>query len=418
AAAFNPLKSLVGMLVDYLFGRRNFDSAAVIRHLLREMRRAETAETVCANLLRESAPVLGFGQAVVLLADGVRVSWPFDTPSVSVSFSSIPTDLTEKAEEIDSLLEIALESAAPCRPVLQAWQSAGFTLLYPIVREQSCVGLLLLSAKTSRLPYSEQERSLIGSIVNEIGPVLDNLHLVASLLERDRAAREVELTLRMYRQIQATNGCHSVGNWRLFLFSSLADTIKGDLIDLDPDSSPPFLCLCDAFHQGVPAALTLYIIRTALRSAPAEQRFLILHRLLRASSEPPLRAALTFAVFAADGLHFSCAGNPPPLLLAPGQPPRALVDPGSPLGLDEAPRLTTTLVAPGTGAIVCLATNGLWKAFGDDSGDGLRAFLAAQSGCSAHDLYQRLSQHLTITQTSATIQDDISFVLIQENSIP
>ncbi len=414
AAAFNPLKNLVGMLVDYLFGRQSFDSAAVIRHLLREMRKAETPETVLGSLLRESAPVLGFSRSAILLHNGVRVVWPSDSPDIDASVLTISPAMTEKTEEIDALVEIALESSPPEAPSLLALQKWGVALMYPIMREQSFLGLWLIGVKTSRLPFSEQERSLINSIVTEIGPTLDNLRLVASLVERDRAARDVEVTLSMYRQIQAANGRQTIGSRQLFLYSSLAETIKGDLIDIESGADLPFLSLCDAFHQGIPAALTLYIIRTTLRAAQPERRLSILHRLLSASAEPPLRAAITLIEFHQADLQLTCAGNPPPLLLVREQPPRALLAAGSPLGLTAEPHMESVRLSLAPGEILCLSTNGLWKAFGDDTGEGLRSFLAAHNTGSAEELYQRLTEHLTIAHSSVTILDDISFVLIQE----
>ncbi|HNW35217.1 MAG TPA: hypothetical protein PKM25_09820, partial [Candidatus Ozemobacteraceae bacterium] len=160
AASFSPLKDMIVAGVDKLFGRRSFDTAAVIRHVLKSMRKAESSDGVLDALLRELQPVLNFSDAALVLDSGACRTWPPSSPAVS---GPIPAEWPA-AEEIDALLEAGRDNAHIQTELFKQWRDRGFHWAFQIRREHAVSGVFLLAPKLGRLPYSDQERSLIASI--------------------------------------------------------------------------------------------------------------------------------------------------------------------------------------------------------------------------------------------------------------
>lgn len=412
AGVFSPLKDLIVAGVDRVFGRRSFDTAGVIRHVLASMRRASTPEAVMDTLLRELHPVLGFQEAALVMPGGTVRLWPVRPPP-------FPADLPsswQPAEEIDAVLEAASDNPRLEAGQYAIWRDHGFHWAFQIRRESATQGVFLLAPKPGRLPYTDQERSLVTGLCQELLPVLDTLALLEGLVRHDRAARELEWAERLYAELRNAPERCRLGEYDLILYSSLAREIKGDLIIVEAEASPPFLAVCDAFNQGIAAAVTLHVTIAALRAAPASNRFRAVHENLRRFSTPPLRTALTLVELGEAGLRLHLAGNPLPRFLRVEQPPLPKLLSGVPLGLPEAVPQTPVELPTSPGTVLLVATNGLEKALGTTPDGSLDAVLAAVREADGEILHRQLQERLARRTGVASFPDDISYAIIERRN--
>lgn len=408
AAGFSPLKELIVAGVDKFFGRKSFDTAAVIRHVLSSMRKANSPDAVIDALLKELQPVLNFGGAAVIMADGTSRAWPSSSAPVS---DGIPAEWPP-VDEIDALLELAKENGKLEIATFSRWRENGFHWAFQIRREHSILGVFLLAPKPGRLPYSDQERSLVSSLCHEIPPVLDTLALLGEMVSRDRATRELEWAESLYRELQEPSGKISFNVYDAYLFSSLAREIKGDLIVVENNAENPFIAVCDAFHQGIAAAVTLHAVTAALRAAQPTDRLTPIHEILRRFTAPPLRTALTLVEPEADGLALRLAGNPRPVVIRKGRPSENTGPQGEPLGVSQIASVERLSVELGPGDLLIVSTNGLTKAFAASGTTGFEG-LADRAAQGVEAVHAAIQERLSGLPALSTFPDDISYVIIQ-----
>ncbi|NLI77392.1 MAG: serine/threonine-protein phosphatase [Candidatus Riflebacteria bacterium] len=408
AAVFSPLKDLIVSLVDRFFGKRSFDAAAVLRHLLQAMRKAGSAGEVLDTLVRETGLVVDPDSAVVLLRSGaVARAGGSPDPLPSLPGQWLPMD------EIEAVIEAGGEHPGFDREAFRRWREAGFRLAFPLRRGETVEGALFLGAKRGRVPYTSQEKTLVASACDEVCPILDNLALLATMVARDRASQEIDWARQLYQRIQADQRVTRIGGYEVILFSSLAREIKGDLIDLQDRPGDRFLALHDAFHSGILAALTLHLLYSALRCAPPADRMARAHAVLAPFTDPPLRSAVTYLQLDEATVTLVNAGNPPPLRFDPAGGWQEAAGQGRPLGL-EGPDLARAEVRLPPGSFLFCATNGLAKAFGDREGKGLRRFLDdLRATGNMPACHQALQNALAALPDRAGFPDDITYLFLR-----
>ncbi|HOT27825.1 MAG TPA: SpoIIE family protein phosphatase [Candidatus Ozemobacteraceae bacterium] len=415
AAVFSPLKDLIVAGVDKFFGRKSFDTAAVIRHVLNSMRKANSPDAVVDALLKELQPVLNFSGAAVTMAGGISRAWPSSSASSSASASAgIPAEWPP-VDEIDALLEMAKETGKLEIATFVRWRELGFHWAFPIRREQSIQGAFLLAPKPGRLPYSEQERSLVSSLCQEIPPVFDTLALLGEMVSRDRASRELEWAESLYRELQEPSGKISFDVYDAYIYSSLAREIKGDLIVVENRAEHPFIAVCDAFHQGIAAAVTLHAVTAALRAAQPTDRLTPIHEILRRFTAPPLRTALTLVEPASGGLSLRLAGNPRPVVIRQGRPSECAGPKGEPLGVSQAASVERLSVDLEPGDLLIVSTNGLTKALSASGAAGFDG-LTGPAAQGVEEVHAALQERLSGLPGLSTFPDDISYVIIQRRT--
>ncbi|MBI3038583.1 SpoIIE family protein phosphatase [bacterium] len=419
ASVFSPLKDLIVRFVDYIFGKRSFDIALVMRNLLSKMRQGQTPEQVLHQLLKESRDILDFSTAAISLKNGVSITFPEPRHSCP----KLPRAWIQ-LDDLDSIIEAGNESGNFDVELFSSWREQGFRFAFPIFREKEVDGALFLSAKFTKLPYSTEEKNLVTSVCQEVPPILDNLAMLEVLFERDRNKQELEWTRKMYKNIQADTSKQELMGYPIRLYSSLSNAIKGDLINIVDDSQCGFLVVCDAFQQGIQAALTLHIVNSAIRAAKEMHYgknepfdpFPAIQKTLSEFSDPPLCSAVTFFDFSGPELRVANAGNPPPVLFSTTGTGSGLTQKGKPLGLEpKSVHPFASVRIPKSDFIFC-STNGLIKAFGDEDGKGLTKFLSENCRGGMEKCHQNIQEALLKIPNRSEFQDDITYVLIEGRS--
>jgi hypothetical protein len=408
AAVFAPLKDVIVRFVDSCFGKRKFDPAAVMRQILEETRRGTTHPEVLSRFLQELQRVFGTETAALRLRSGLGVT----LPESSAPLPELP-NAAPQLNDLEALVESLQENGSPDLPRYQEWSALGYRHVFWLTTRAETAGAFFLGPKNSHLPYSSFETALIAGLCQEILPILENVTLVSTLLEKDRDLRELSWAQKMYQDIQANPACTDFSGHTIRLFSRLAEKIKGDLIDVCGQTQVPFIAVSDAFHDGIQAALTLHILRSAMRGASSGTRLQAGHGVLRDFNDPPLRAAVTLLEFTpAHEIIIANAGNIPPLLLSPQKPPQALTDFGTPLGFDTTFPIPHLMMQLPSHAFLLCATNGLAKVFGDEKGLALQRLLDERRPATLPACHELLQQFIQTALSGKSFDDDITYVLL------
>ncbi|HQG27473.1 MAG TPA: SpoIIE family protein phosphatase, partial [Candidatus Ozemobacteraceae bacterium] len=191
--------------------------------------------------------------------------------------------------------------------------------------------------------------------------------------------------------------------------------IKGDLIIVENRAEHPFIAVCDAFHQGIAAAVTLHAVTAALRAAQPTDRLTPIHEILRRFTAPPLRTALTLVEPASGGLSLRLAGNPRPVVIRQGRPSECAGPKGEPLGVSQAASVERLSVDLEPGDLLIVSTNGLTKALSASGAAGFDG-LTGPAAQGVEEVHAALQERLSGLPGLSTFPDDISYVIIQRRT--
>lgn len=410
AAFFSPLKELLIKLVNHFFGRKSFDSASVMQHILAQMRRCESVEKMLLRLVQELRPVLDFTSCRISIGDNEVVKIADDEYSGQLcrfSLHDVPAEINDLDHAIDYFRNS--DTRARCEE-FSALREAGIRNFFRFSLKNQSEGLLLLGCKSTRVPYTETEISLVEGLSKEIPFLVENLQMIEKLLQHDRSMQEIEWAKKMLGAISVRENDFRLGPLSLSCFASLSQEIKGDLIDFCSEERQSFVALYDAFHHGIQAVLTLNLLFSVFRScADTASRFLNANRVLQHFGEQQLCSAVTLLQLHDDSIEIFTAGNPSPLLIEPGRCSELQVEKTSPLGLQNKVDFHSVRLQLKPGQLLLLTTNGLSKAYADTPFSDLRNFLQQHTFSNPRDLRDKLIEpikHLIKTNFS----DDITFL--------
>ena len=408
AGIFSPVKELLIKLVDKFFGRQTFDSATVMQTILSELRKMPDEKKLFERLLNELGLVLDYSGARLQLTEQQQICIPESLASCEIAgdFAKLPADVNE----IDSIIQHYLNSAnAEMTCAARILKGQNVRHLFNFADSERHYGYLLLSAKTTRVPYTSTEISLLMGLVNEIPHLLANLQMINRLLDQEKISQEIDWARKMLQAISASGSITSFSGLPIASFASLSTEIKGDMIDIcqDPDNS--FIGIYDAFHHGIQAVLTLNIMFAVLRCFnDVNSQFEQANRVLRCFSQQLCSAA---TIIKADQrkIAIANAGNPSPLVISPAGIRKLFEDRSPPAGYNETtePQFCTFELADNE--LLFCSTNGIYKAFEQLHGQTLEEFIKASCSNDIEHLHQKIVNSIK-SLTHQNFTDDITFL--------
>ena len=411
AAIFSPLKDLLIKLVDHFFGRRSFDSAQVMQHILAEMRKCRTIEEMMQRLSQELHPVIDFSFCRIDL-EGVPArsfGTVFSEPGkIELKMQDIPHEIQDVETALDFFRNDGNKENAKA---MESLKENGVRNFFAIGDRQKSYGFLLLGAKSSKVPYAEAEINLVRGLCHEFPFLIENLRMLEQLLSRDRDLREIQLARKMLAAITADKNEIKLGKLCFAVYSSLSGKIKGDLIDFNDAGPESFVGIYDAFHHGIKAVLTLNLIFSVFRSElnPA-QKFATANKVLQHFKDQQLCSAATIVAGNNEVIEIYCAGNPSPLLIGNNICQPLFTSKTNPLGLHDTVEFAQQSLSLQKQQMLLLSTNGLFKAFDQKVKMPLNDFLAQQTFASPPEclriIVSKLEQNL-----DSSFSDDITFLI-------
>lgn len=407
AAIFSPLKELLINLVNRFFGRQSFDSALVMQTILGELRRQPDQTKLFRRLLEELNLVLEFSSAAVLSHE--LISQP-DNLKLNVSkdfLQLIPEDLSDIETIIHHFSSL---NNVETSHFFAELKTSGICHVFSLRSNQIYHGSLLIGAKNTRVPYSITELNLLCGIAREVPHIIENLQMINQLLSREKAAQELQWASRMLQVISTTSTSDQFANLQLACYSSLSEAIKGDMLDICDRPENSFIGIYDAFHQGIPAVLTLNILFAVFRCfKETDSKLEMAHNALR-NFKQDLSAAVTLLSTDDNNLEiFNCA-NPLPILITTGKAEFLKAENSTPVGTGD--RLVTGSVAIKLekDQLLLISTNGLFKAVKQLKGDELMNILNGNTFANVVECREYI---LKIIEpfTRSSYSDDITFIV-------
>jgi serine phosphatase RsbU (regulator of sigma subunit) len=212
-----------------------------------------------------------------------------------------------------------------------------------------------------------------------------------------------------------------------------ATVIGGDLVDCVPlDRNRALFCVADALGHGVPAALVMSVIRTALHGALGQRPegrtdspAALLRTINRTLTELLDQQYVTAVIACVDArdrtVALSLAGHPPAMLLRSGSGRvEAVAARHVPLGISAATEFTDIELPFVSGDVLFLYTDGVVEA--EDAGEnafgrgGLRAALEAWHAASDSGLARYVRAAVAGHVRSAPLADDLAILAVHHRS--
>lgn len=240
-------------------------------------------------------------------------------------------------------------------------------LCVPLTYRGQTIGVIrVYTAK--RHVFSESEESLLRSIGSQAASAIIHSRLYAEQAEGERVQRQVEAAAQIQRRMLPLRAPAMAG----LSFGCVYDPtlqVGGDFYDfIELPNGYLGVCIADVVGKGLPAALMMASIRSALRAyAPsaANPFETVAQANQHMAHDTPVSdfATLAYGVLSPDGRNFAyCnAGHVPPLLLR-GERFTELTAGGLAIGIQPNEIYEQDFVALRTGDLIVMVTDGVTEA--------------------------------------------------------
>jgi sigma-B regulation protein RsbU (phosphoserine phosphatase) len=250
--------------------------------------------------------------------------------------------------------------------------------LVPILgRERGLTGLVVLGARLSEEPYSDEDEQLLATVARQAGVALENIRLAEEMAARLEAEHRRASEMAIAREVQSKLFPQRKPPLTTLDYAGSCDqarTIGGDYYDyLDLGKGRAGLVLADISGKGIFAALLMANLQANLRSqyviALEDLGALMrsVNRLFYESVTPGLYATMFIADYSDDGyrLRFVNCGHNPPLLVRAAGPCQRLEATATVVGLVEEWECTVGEVRLVPGDTLVIYSDGVTEASSD-----------------------------------------------------
>lgn len=240
-------------------------------------------------------------------------------------------------------------------------------LCVPLTYRGQTIGVIrVYTAK--RHVFTESEESLLRSIGSQAASAIIHSRLYAEQVEGERVQRQVEAAAQIQRRMLPLHAPTMAG----LTFGCVYDPtlqVGGDFYDfIELPQGYLGVCIADVVGKGLPAALMMASIRSALRAyapsaaSPAETVAQANQHMYRDTPVADF-ATLAYGVFSPDGRNFAycIAGHLPPLLLR-GERFTELTAGGLAIGIQPDETFEQDSVALRSGDLLVMVTDGVTEA--------------------------------------------------------
>ena len=269
--------------------------------------------------------------------------------------------------------------------------------------------------------FAESEAATLRSIASQAAAAIINGQLHEEHLESERFQRQVEAAGQIQRRMMPDTPPIAAG----LAFGCEYDPslkVGGDFYDfIETPNAGVGVCIADVVGKGIPAALMMASVRSALRAhatlTPEIESIMVeVNRHMYRDTLVSEFATMFFGVFSRDGKSFSYsnAGHPPPFWLRDGQI-RMLEAGGMVVGVDPSATFDSETIDVEPGDAIVMVTDGVTEAM-DFEGrlygqDRLRKSVKKHRTLNAQTMAQQLLWDVRRFVGLADQSDDITIVV-------
>ena len=295
-------------------------------------------------------------------------------------------------------------------------------LCVPVSHSGKTVGVLRVYA-SKRYEFPESDRALLRSIGTQAAAAIISHRLLAEQAESERVRRQLRMAGEIQRRMLSA---HPPRHPRLTFGYQYSPTLQvgGDFYDfIELPSGGLGVCVADVAGKGMPAALLMSAIRSALRSIAREGDDLAtvlskVNQHLCRDTLPSEFATLVYGVFSPDGrlFQYTNAGHVPPMLLRDGTVHELTVG-GMVIGVDPSAVFATETLSIRSGDCIVMTSDGVIEAMDFDEKAYGRERLAASvhrhQDLDARGLAQQVLWDVRRFVGLADQSDDITVVAVK-----
>jgi sigma-B regulation protein RsbU (phosphoserine phosphatase) len=333
----------------------------------------------------------------------------------------IPED--EARAELQQLVGPRLVAELPDGSLRDRLETARMVLAVPIAGGKQIAGVLAIGERSSRTPFTEEDRDFAETLARQALAALESARLNRLRLEKQRQDHELQIARRIQRslfpsQVPEVPGFEVAGE------SRSCYEVGGDSYDwIHLGGDRLALVIADVSGKGTPASLLMASVHAyvqALAGAAAPDLVIArLNRFLFANTETSKFVTLFYAELDARSrrLSYVNAGHIPPFRLSrDGKVSRLMVG-GPALGILGGASFEVGQLELEPGDALAMVTDGVTEAnspdereFGDE---GVCAALRTLSAGSASAILEGLIQTVTEWAGAAGCSDDLTALVLK-----
>jgi len=299
-------------------------------------------------------------------------------------------------------------------------------LLVPLVLRNEVLGVMAVLNRQNADEFSEDDQFLLSTLAEQAAFYIDNARMVGALAAQERVRRELQIA-RDIQQLLLPDGAPEVPGFDLCALSRPALEMGGDYHDFFWVAEGYLgIVVADVSGKGVPAALTMAMLRTVMRTHAVDNPS-VSDTLTRANvslcGDLRLDTFITLFYGILDvkrrTLSWARAGHEPTLILHGGEV-EAHTPAGAALGVlapgDFDQDLEVEETAFGPGDAVMIYSDGITEAMNAEGDEfGKERFLQTvrgTAGMSSALQVQRVEESVRAFVGDAPQQDDITLVVL------
>lgn len=300
-------------------------------------------------------------------------------------------------------------------------------LCAPMIYRDEVLGVIYIDTTSRAYAYTKDDLALLTGITNQAALALSNTELLQQVFMQKRLEREMEIA----RDIQMNLLPHVYPDLPGFEFSAMslpAKQVGGDYYDfIDLGLGRLGVCVADVSGKGVPAAIILSTMRTALKLLLHQNRSDLsivmaqLNRIICHDTMDEMFVTVVLGVIDTEKQTFEyCnAGHCSPLLLIDGEI-LELESHCPVIGIVEQTEYQTHSAALPSGCLMVLTTDGVTDIM-NPQGDlftrrALMEFMRDNSGLPVREFRDALYHRLLAHKQNADQFDDMTIVVLKRKN--
>lgn len=299
-------------------------------------------------------------------------------------------------------------------------------LLVPLTLRGEAIGVMAVLNKRNADEFSVEDQFLLGTLAEQAGFYIDNARMVAALAAQERVQRELQIARDIQRMLLPAEP-PALPGFDLSAFSQPALEMGGDYYDFFWVTEGQLgIVVADVSGKGVPAALTMAMLRTVMRThalGNGSVRETLERTNLSLSGDLRRGSFITISYGVLDvqqrTLTWARAGHEPTLLVRGGQvethtPSGAAVGVLPHAGFAADLEVETLSLQPGDSVVIY--TDGITEAMnsaGEEFGmDRLLQALRGHARASSADRIESIQRSVNAFVGDTPQQDDITLVVL------
>jgi sigma-B regulation protein RsbU (phosphoserine phosphatase) len=242
-------------------------------------------------------------------------------------------------------------------------------MCFPLMIEKESLGVLSLLNKTTDTSFQQSDFVLGQAMAEQIAVALNTVNLRNEYQEKMESEKQLAIAGQIQQDLLPTSFPDS-DRIEIFATSRAAKGVSGDYYDLLNFGDRLATVMADVAGKGVPAALVMVMIRSAMRTiakTDSEPREVVsaINRAIAGEVSQERYATLFMAIFDVHTglLHYTNAGHGPMLVYRAGTDTFELLDTaGLPVGIAQETEYGQDDTVMNSGDVAVLYTDGITEA--------------------------------------------------------